>query len=83
MKYPYIVKYEGVIYPAGTEVPVGEKNTPKKDEILEKSHQYSKTEIQRLSTAELQALATKEGIEKASEISGNQLKKILIAHFGL
>lgn len=44
---------------------------------------YTKTEINRLSTAELQELATKEGIANATETSGAELKKILIKHFGL
>lgn len=84
MKYPYIVNYDGVWYPAGTDVPVGDIKSPTNKEISEaENHQYSKTEIQRLSVAELQRLAEKEGIVGASEISGSQLKKILVEHFGL
>lgn len=45
--------------------------------------QYTKTEINRMSTAELQNLAAAEGIENAFETSGNELKKILAEHFGL
>lgn len=44
---------------------------------------YTKTEINRMSTAELQNLAEAEGIEKAFETSGNELKKILAEYFGL
>lgn len=44
---------------------------------------YTKTEINRMSTAELQNLAAAEGIENAFETSGNELKKILAEHFGL
>ena len=44
---------------------------------------YTKTEINRMSTAELQNLATAEGIENAFETSGNELKKILTSHYGL
>lgn len=44
---------------------------------------YTKTEINRMSTAELQNLAAVEGIENAFETSGNELKKILAEHFGL
>lgn len=47
------------------------------------SKQYTKTEINRMSTAELQNLAAAEGIENAFETSGNELKKILAEHFGL
>lgn len=44
---------------------------------------YTKTEINRMSTAELQNLAASEGIENAFETSGNELKKILAQHFEL
>lgn len=49
----------------------------------EPSTVYTKTEINRLTTAELQELANREGIENAYEKSGGELKKVLIAHFGL
>ncbi len=45
--------------------------------------QYTKSDIQRMSTADLQNLAAEEGIENAFETSGNELKKILVEHFGL
>ena len=44
---------------------------------------YTKSEIQRMTTAELQNLAAAEGIENAFETNGNELKKILTQHFGL
>lgn len=44
---------------------------------------YTKSEIQRMSTADLQSLAAEVGIEDAFETSGNELKKILFQHFGL
>ncbi len=46
-------------------------------------YQYTKTEINRMTTAELQELADKVGIENAFETSGGELKKILIEHFNL
>ena len=45
--------------------------------------QYTKTDINRMSTAELQALAAEIGIENASGTNGGELKKLLIEHFGL
>lgn len=45
--------------------------------------QYTKTEINRMSKAELQALAEETGIEKAFDTSGSELKKMLIEHFRL
>ena len=49
----------------------------------EKEEQYTKTEINRMSTAELQELASKEGIAGAEEMTGAELKKLLIEKFGL
>lgn len=60
------------------------KNLQKRPLIKKvESKQYTKTEINRMSTAELQNLAAAEGIENAFETSGNELKKILAEHFGL
>ena len=44
---------------------------------------YTKTDISRMSTADLQSLATAHGMENAKELSGAELKKILIEKFGL
>lgn len=44
---------------------------------------YTKTEINGMSTEELQNLAAAEGIENAFETSGSKLKEILKQHFGL
>ena len=44
---------------------------------------YTKTDISRMSTADLQALAAEQGIENATELSGAELKKLLIEKFGL
>lgn len=45
--------------------------------------QYTKTDIRRMKTAELQNLAAEEGIEDSFETSGEELKEILIEHFNL
>lgn len=44
---------------------------------------FTKTEINRMSTADLQKLATEQGIENAQATSGAELKEILIAKFNL
>ena len=44
---------------------------------------YTKTDISRMTTADLQSLATAQGIENAKELSGAELKKLLIEKFGL
>lgn len=72
MKYPYIVVRNGKWYNAGDEVP--EEGT-----FLS----YTKTEINRMTTADLQLLATEQGIDNAEELTGAELKKLLIEKLGL
>lgn len=79
MKYPYIVGKNGVWYPAGTEVPEDNPNTKTENG----QNQYTKTEINRMSTAELQTLALENGIDGSNEMTGAELKKVLIEKFGL
>ena len=84
MKYPYIVGKNGVWYPAGVDVP--EDTSPiTKDNLTEKlvRNEHTKTEINRMSTAELQELALENDIEGADEMTGAELKKVLIEKFGL
>ncbi len=91
MKYDHRVKTNGKYYAAGEEVPgtvAGEIPLPFSDDNIEfeerpKERKYTRTEISKLKTEELQNLATAEGIDKAFEKSGGELKKILINHFGL
>ena len=44
---------------------------------------FTKTSINRMSTAELQELALENGIGGADEMTGAELKKVLIEKFGL
>lgn len=90
--YPYAVKHNGEYYESGEYVPENEpeeseNSLPFSDDDItletKEDRQYTKTEINRMSTAELQNLAASEGIENAFETSGNELKKILAEHFGL
>ena len=92
MKFKHLVKYNGEYYPAGADVPVGEKTVgeTKKDfsehmtppiETVENS--YNKTEINRMPTSDLKKLAKKEGIKGTEEMTGADLKKALIEKFGL
>ena len=88
MKFSHLVKYNGQYYPAGADVPVGDnsvKEVVEKDAkpIVEKQTDYTKTEINRLSTAELKQLAKKQQIDGAESMTGSDLKKVLIEKFGL
>lgn len=93
-KYPYVVKCNGEYYESGEDVPetedmAGSKSSlPFSDNDIELEEnsaekKYTKSEIQRMKTEDLQSLATEVGIEDAYETSGNELKKILAEHFGL
>ena len=46
-----------------------------------KGIEYTKTEINRMSTADLKELAEKNGLDNS--LSGAELKKLLIEHYGL
>lgn len=93
MVYPYTVKFKGMIYKAGVDVPesvekkvenvvMAEVETSLPD-TTETAKSYSKTDINRMPAAELKALAESVGIENAEDTSGNQLKKKLIEYYGL
>lgn len=45
--------------------------------------QYTKSEINRMSTAELQQLAFNNGVEDAYDMTGSALKQVLIEKFEL
>ena len=96
MKFNHLVKYNGKYYPAGTDVPVGGKpvenkkvEKPKEDDFsqymnppVEKTEvAYTKTEINRMSTADLKELAKENGIEDG--LTGAEIKKALIEKFEL
>lgn len=90
MVYPYSVKFKGVYYKAGMDVPekddnVGVANTPSPvvETPTEKAETYTKTEINRMSVADLKELAESVGIENAKETSGAKLKEKLIEYYGL
>ena len=98
MVFKHLVKHNGKYYPAGTDVPVGGKpvedkktEKPKKDDFSQymnkqeetKEIEYTKTEINRMSTAELKSLAIENGIDGADEMTGADLKKLLIEYFKL
>lgn len=54
-------------------------------EIKEESTEvkYTKTEINRMSTAKLKEVAKLNGVEDADDMTGGELKKVLIDKFGL
>ena len=71
------MKMNGKWYKAGEEISLA------KPQAEAKQNQYTKTEINRMSTAELQTLTLEKGIECSNEMTGAELKKVLIEKFGL
>ena len=85
MVFNHRVKFNGVLYQVGQNVPIEDKKAENKqitepkevveinflDEFAEKEIvKYTKTEINRMSTADLKKLAKSEGIKKAETMSG-------------
>lgn len=66
----HTIKFGGKWYKAGDNIP--ESNS------LASPVGYTKTDINRMSTADLQKLAGEKGIENADSFSGADLKKMLI-----
>lgn len=94
MVYDHMVKVDGKYYQSGEDVPEitdmaeDKSSLPFSDNDIELEEdsagkKYTKSEINRMSTAELQNLAAAEGIENAFETSGSKLKDILTEHFAL
>lgn len=54
-----------------------------KEQENEEEKPYTKTEINRMSKESLGILAREVGIDSPEEISGSELKKMLIQHFNL
>lgn len=71
------MKINGKWYKAGEEISIAKLQ----EEV--KQNQYTKTEINRMSTAELQGLALENDIDGAEQMTGAELKKVLIEKFGL
>ena len=96
MKFDHRVKFKGVLYEIGQDVPVEENKAVEKAntkpqevvkiettvEVVEtKEFAYTKTEINRMSTADLKELAKENGIDDG--LSGAEIKKALIEKFNL
>lgn len=78
MKYPYIVVKNGIWYTSGQDVPEGADIV-----VSEEKTKYKKTDINKMSTSELKELARTENVENAEDMTGVELKKVLIELFGL
>lgn len=81
-----IVKVNGKWFYAGEEIAEAEK--PASDFLQhmnppEEPKANTKTEINRMSTAELKDFAMEQGVDNAEDMTGAELKKVLIEKLGL
>lgn len=86
MKYDHMVKVNGIYYATGQEAP--ENRLAEEKESLPFSYngtekKYTKTEINRMNTAELRKTAINAGVKNANEMTGTELKEYLISLFEL
>lgn len=97
MKFNHRVKFKGILYEVGQDVPMEENKAENKantkpqevlkikveevKEVVAEMPTYSKTEINRMSTADLKKLAKENGIDDS--LSGAEIKKELIKKFEL
>ena len=85
MRATHSIKINGKWFKAGEELPA--LNSAKEPEVktpdTEEKKSYKKSDIFRMPTAELQALAESEGIKNATELTGSELKTILVKNFNL
>lgn len=71
------MKFNGKWYKEGEEISLA------KPQAEVNQNQYTKTEINRMSTAELQEVALENSVDGAEQMTGAELKKVLIEKFGL
>lgn len=62
---------------------IDESKQPVIQNDAQKQKEYSKSEINRMSTSDLQKLASERGVDGAENMPGAELKKILLEKFGL
>lgn len=96
MKFDHKVKYNGKWYMPGEEIEEAEKsasdfsaymNPPEECGLpfvtVPNEKKYTKTEINRMSTAELKTFAKEHEVDNAKDMTGAELKKVLIDKLGL
>lgn len=85
MKFPHVVKYNGVRYPAGTDVPIEVETAPvvPQAETVEIPKPPTNKEVMQMRKADLIELAERNGIKNADTYSAAKLRVRLIEMFDL
>lgn len=78
-------KINGVLHRAGEVIPSPDDKPVKRvvDEIVDDKPKYTKKDITFMKVANLRELAAENGVENPDELTGVELKEILIDKFGL
>ena len=88
----HTMKINGIYYRAGEEIPSPDEKPVKKPvepvetpvESEEKAEvTYTKSDIMSMKAAKLRDIATENGVENPEELTGAELKKLLVEKFGL
>lgn len=85
MKFPYIVIRDGKWYKSGEEVPdfiPGNESYAEETQMPE-VFKYKKTDINRMSTADLKELAREHEVLNVDDMTGQDLKEYFITKFNL
>lgn len=81
MKFDHRVKYNGKWYAPGVEITEAEQTISVTTSESASENRYTKTDINRMSTADLRILAEKYSLD--GDMTGAEIKKILIDKLGL
>lgn len=81
----HTVKIHGKWFYAGEEITETEQSVSDFSQYMNPPEEktYTKTEINRMSTAELKTFAKEQEVENADDMTGAELKKVLIEKLGL
>lgn len=84
----HTMKINGVMYRAGEDIPSPDEKPVEKVEIKEEivkddAPKYTKKDITFMKVANLRELAAENGVANPDELTGAELKEILIDKFGL
>jgi len=90
----HTMKINGIYYRAGEEIPSPADTPVQKpvevETVVEEPHaeepakvEYTKTDIMSMKAAKLREIAADNGVENPEELTGGELKKLLIEKFGL
>lgn len=88
MVFPYRVKFNGIVYPVGSDVPMDkvevkeDKATPK-EEVAKTSYSYTRSDIQKMTRDVAEPLAKEIGVKNTEGKRLIDIKKAMIEKLGI